>query len=156
MTLYQPVFYVSSKQIIDILHLHMYFNFRRVCVFILGLDPVGHSGGVFDCSIVSGLKILLAVSGCYNCNDGVLSVLLLCQFEILVVVYLELAVCWRRYCTGNVYYDMDNHYVCAFFVTENTSTRLVEIMLCEYRCNSLELCQISTIVLDVRMILVLV
>ena len=121
MTLYQSVFYVSSKQIIDILHLHMYFNFRRVCqcVFILGLDPAGHSGGVFDCSIVSGLKILLAVSGCYNnCNDGVLSVLVLCQFEIPVVVYLEPAVCWRRYCTGNVYYDMDNHDVCAFFVTE--------------------------------------
>ena len=71
-------------------------------------------------------------------------------------MYLEPEICWRRYCTSNVYYDMDNHDMCAFFVTENTSTWLVEIMLCEYGCNSLELCQISTIVLSMRMTLVLV
>ena len=76
-------------------------------MFIPGLDPAGHNGGVFDCNIVSGLNILLAVSGRYNnCSDGVLSVLVLCWFQI--VVYLKPAVCWRQHCTGNVYYDMDN------------------------------------------------
>jgi len=78
-------------------------------VHIPGLDPAGHSGGVFDYSTVSGL----AVSGRYNnCSDGVLSVLVLCRFKM--VVYLEPPVCWRQYCTGNVYYDMDNLDVCAF------------------------------------------
>ena len=60
---------------------------------------------------------LLAVNGRYsNCSDGVLSVLMMRLFQI--VVYFELAVCWRCYCTGNVYYDMDNLDVRAF---ENTS-----------------------------------
>ena len=54
----QP-FYVLFKQIINVLHLHIYFIFRCVCqcVFISGLDPAGHSGGVLECSIVSGLNI---------------------------------------------------------------------------------------------------
>ena len=84
-----------------------------MCVFIPGLHPAGHSGRVFDCNIVSGLNALLAVNDRYNnYSDAVLSVLVLCQFQI--VVYLKLFVCWRRYCTGNVYYDMDNLDVCAF------------------------------------------
>ena len=82
-------------------------------MLIPALDPASHSGGVFDCNIVSGLNILLAVRGHYNnCSDDVLSILVLCWFQI--VVYLEPAVCWRQYCTGNVYYDVDNLDVYAF------------------------------------------
>jgi len=86
-------------QKINILYLLICFNFRHVCLCVLipGLYPAGHSGRVFYCNIVSGLNTLLAVSGHYNnYSDGVLSVLVLCQFQI--VVYLELFVCWRRYC----------------------------------------------------------
>ena len=42
------------------------------------------SGGVFDCNIISGRNILLDVSGHYNnCSDGLLSVLVLCWFQIV-------------------------------------------------------------------------
>ena len=45
-----------------------------------------------------------------TCSDGVLSVLVLGQYQI--ALYLELAVCWRQHHIGNAYYDMANFYVC--------------------------------------------
>ena len=63
-----------------------------VCSFLDLYSPAGYSGRVFDCSIVSGLMAVSIHNN--NCNDGVLSVLVLGQYQSSLLETILCTMTW--------------------------------------------------------------